>query len=73
MRIKLKSKVMLGSKVRSKNWVGEVDNDEAKALIAVGYAAETKEDCTDEEPAAAKVEATAKVEDADKQKNSKQK
>jgi hypothetical protein len=74
MRIKLKQKVMVGtpSAVRAKGWVGEVDNDEAKALVAVGYAVETKDALTDEAPAAAAA-AEVEVVEAEKPKNNKQK
>ena len=64
MRIKLKKKGLIGSpnQLRAKGWVGEIADDEAKALIAVGYAAESKEACTPEgEAPAAEVTEDKKV------------
>ena len=42
MNIKLLKHCMVGNTVQKKGWIGEVKDDEGKALIAVGYAAEHK-------------------------------
>lgn len=48
MRVKLLKKCTVGKPPRARRigWVGEVEDDEAKALVQVGYAKETKEELT---------------------------
>ena len=42
MNIKLLKHCMVGNTVQKKNWIGTVNDDEGKALVAAGYAAEHK-------------------------------
>jgi hypothetical protein len=52
MRIKLTKVVTVGEKSRTRpiGWVGEVDDAEGRALVAIGYAKETTAECSIDTP-----------------------